>query len=408
MVDAREHDRAVSRESFVAPVPVTVLVDSLLAGGAERVAVEIAAALDRDRFAPHVVVTRGDGPLRVVLDEGDVPYTLLGRRRALDLRAWVRAHRLIRATRAAGGILHAHKFGSSAWGALLSRTAGVPLVVHEHNFSAVPSRLRAMIDRFWIASRAQAVLCVSDSVADIERSNGVPAELIEVVPNGVRLDAAWSRDRARTELGLDPGAFVIGIVGRLRPEKAHEVLLRAMAQVAARNHHTPLQLCIVGDGPCRPDLVQLAQELGIADDIVWAGERRDAATLAGAFDTAVVCSHWEGLPLAALESMAAGVPLVASRVGGLPTLLADGAGILAPAGDSTAFADALAMLLDDPALRTSLASVARARIESTYSFARMVLRVEGIYEGVLAPSRTAPAASSSEDAAHHDADRDAA
>lgn len=385
MSRATSSTRAANRSSLVAPIPVTTLVDSLLAGGAERVAIELACALDRTRFAPHVIVTRGDGPLRSLLDAADVPYTLLERRRALDLRAWRRAHRLIAATASAGGMLHAHKFGSNAWAALLSRTAGVPLVVHEHNFSAEPSRLRSFIDRFWIATRAQRVLCVSDSVADIERSNGVPADLVEVVPNGVRLDAAWPRDRARTELALDPGAFTIGIVGRLRPEKAHEVLLAAIARLTSNDapRHA-IQLCVVGDGPRRAELESLAEALGIAVHVSWAGEREDAATLAAAFDAAVICSHWEGLPLAALEAMAAGVPLVASSVGGLPTLLEDGAGLLAPPGDAAAFADALRVLIDDPERCATIAAAGRARVEERYSFARMVSRIEGIYDEIRA------------------------
>ncbi|MCW2972665.1 MAG: glycosyl transferase group 1 [Thermoleophilia bacterium] len=378
--------RGAGRDSIIAPIPVTTLVDSLLAGGAERVAIELACALDRSRFEPHVIVTRGDGPLRSLLDDADVPYTLLERRRAFDLRAWRRAHRLIAATRVAGGILHAHKFGSNAWAALLARTAGVPLVVHEHNFSAEPSRLRSIIDRRWIATRAQRVLCVSDSVADVERSNGVPARLVEVVPNGVRLDAAWPAAKARSELALDPGAFIVGIVGRLRPEKAHEVLLRAVAELTQGDArvHVPLQLCIVGDGPRRDELATLAHDLGIDEHVAWAGERQDAATLAAAFDAAVICSHWEGLPLAALEAMAAGVPLVASRVGGLPTLLAGGAGVLATPGESSTFAAALRALIEDVDHRATVAATGRGRIESTYSFARMVSHVEGIYDEVSA------------------------
>lgn len=363
-----------------APVRVVTMVNSLLAGGAERVAVELACGLDRSRFTPHVLVTRGDGPLRELLERADVPVTLLERGGWRDVAPWRRAHRLL-AEGDASTLLHAHKFGSNAWGALLARTAGVPLVAHEHNFSEEPSRVRSAVDRRWIGRTARRVLCVSESVAEVERACGVPEHLIEVVPNGVRLDSAWPRAAARAELGLAERSFTIGIVGRLRPEKAHELLLEAVARLARTGRD--VRLCIVGDGPLRAELRLLAARLGIEGRITWAGERRDAATLAGAFDVAVVCSHWEGLPLAALEAMAAGVPLVATRVGGLPSLLGDGCGELVPPGDAEVLAAALERLLLDPSRRAALGRAGRVRVAQRYSFDGLVHHVEQIYEQVL-------------------------
>jgi glycosyltransferase involved in cell wall biosynthesis len=364
------------------PIRVTTMVDSLLAGGAERVAVEVACGLDRARFEPHVLVTRGDGPLRDLLDAAGVPVTILGRDDALDLVPWRQAHRhLVRNA----DLLHSHKFGSNAWGALLSRTARVPLVVHEHNFSEVASRSRRFIDRRWIASRAGRVLCVSDSVADVERACGVPERLIEVVPNGVHLNAAWPRGASRAELGIEGRSFTVGIVGRLRPEKAHEVLLEAIGELARSGRD--VRLCIVGDGPRRADLQLLAGKLGIASRVSWAGERRDAATLASAFDVAVVCSHWEGLPLAALEAMAAGVPLVATAVGGLPDLLRDDAGTLVKPADPSALSDAIRRLLDDPSARDRIASAGRERVAELYGFDGMVRRIQDTYVAVLGEQR---------------------
>lgn len=360
------------------PIRVTTMVDALLAGGAERVAVELACGLDRERYEPHVLVTREDGPLRSLLEQADVPFTILGRSDALDLGPWRAAHRHLARN---ADLLHSHKFGSNAWGALLARTARVPLIVHEHNFSEQPSRSRRLIDRQWIARRASRVMCVSDSVADVERACGIPERLIEVVPNGVRLDAAWPRGAARAELGLEGRSFTIGIVGRLRPEKAHDVLLEAVGQLARSGRD--VRLCVVGDGPCRADLQLQAARLGIDGRVTWAGERRDAATLAAAFDVGVISSRWEGLPLAALESMAAAVPLVATAVGGLPTLLDGGAGVLVPPSDPQALAAAIDQLVADPELCTSYGSRGRARIDERYSFAGMVDRIQNTYDAVL-------------------------
>ncbi len=383
------------------PVRVTTLVDSLLAGGAERVAVELACGLDRERYEPHVLVSRGDGPLLELLERSAVPYTILGRADAWDLGPWRIAHRHLVEH---ADLLHSHKFGSNAWGALLARTARVPLVAHEHNFSEAASRSRRFIDRRWIASRAHRVLCVSQSVADVERASGVPDERIEVVPNGVRIGAAWPVGAARAELGLGGRSFTIGIVGRLRPEKAHEVLLEAVADLARAGRD--VRLCVVGDGPRMNELQLLAARLGIDGRVTWAGERRDAATLAGAFDASVVCSHWEGLPLAALESMAAGVPLVASSVGGLPTLLDGDAGVLVPPADPAALAGALRELIDDPLRRADIAAAGQARVAERYSFDGMVRHVQDIYDlaleahvGASHPARAEAPAEANQEAA---------
>ncbi|MEO6867270.1 MAG: glycosyltransferase [Gaiellales bacterium] len=359
------------------PLRVTTMVDSLAAGGAERVAVEVACGLDRSSFDPHVIVTRGDGPLVELLEDAAVPYTILGRGDTLELAPWHRAHRLLVEQ---SDLLHSHKFGSNAWGALLARTARVPLIAHEHNFSEHPTRSRKLIDRRWIASRASRVLCVSDSVADIERACGVPDRIIDVVANGVHTEAAWPREAARAELGLVDSSFTIGIVGGLRPEKAHEVLLAAMAELATSGRD--VRLCVVGSGPRSEELQLLAASLGIAGRVTWAGERKNAATLAAAFDAGVLCSHWEGMPLAALETMAAGVPLVATSVGGLPTLLADNAGLLVPPADPAALAAALTRLMDDPTLGRRLARAGARRVHESYSFEAMVQRIETIYTDV--------------------------
>ncbi|MCZ4496730.1 MAG: Poly(glycerol-phosphate) alpha-glucosyltransferase [Thermoleophilia bacterium] len=364
---------------MTAPRQIVTMVDSLLAGGAERVAVELACGLDRERFTPHLLVTRADGPLRELAERADVPITFLEREGRRALGPWRVAHKLLAAD---AELLHAHKFGSNAWGALLARTASVPLIAHEHNFSEEPSRSRSVISRRWIGGVAQRVLCVSDSVAQVERANGVPESILEVVPNGVRTDGAWPRAKAREALRLNDRSFTIGIVGRLRPEKAHEVLLEAVAKLARVGRD--VRVCVVGDGPRRAELGLLAAKLGIDQRVTWAGERRDAATLAGAFDAAVLCSHWEGMPLAALEAMAAGVPLVATSVGGLPDLLGGGAGMLVPPNDPTALATALAKMMDSPEATARIAACGQRRIVQHYSFEGMVQRIEGIYDLVLA------------------------
>jgi glycosyltransferase involved in cell wall biosynthesis len=289
----------------------------------------------------------------------------------------LKAHRAI----AGADILHAHKYGSNMWGALLARTTQVPLVVREPTFSGVRSKRRSIGYRYWVAPIARRVICPTEVVARSLVADGFSREQIRVIPNGVPLDAALSRVEARVELGLDERARVVGIVARLRLEKAHEVLFRAIARIAGSR--PDLKLAVVGDGSRRAELTRVAHELGINNVLVWAGERRDARRLVSAFDVGVICSSWEGLPVAALETMAAGVPLVATRVGTMPEILADGAGALVAVGDDCGLADILARLLDDPEEARKIGARGRARIQRDHAFDRMIKEFVQTYDEVL-------------------------
>jgi glycosyltransferase involved in cell wall biosynthesis len=356
---------------------VAVLIDSLIAGGAERVAVDAAAATAGRAGGVHVIVSRHTGPLESAVRAAGIPYTILGRRRGFSPRRLARA---IRITRRAD-LLHAHKLAGGSWGVLIGMLARRPVVVHEHTWDGRASRRRALLYRCWIGRRAKAVICVSESVAASVVRDGVNPRLVRVVPNGVPLDAALDRAAARSILGLEDGRPVVGIVGRLRPEKRHDLLLRAAALAYERG--ADFDVCVVGDGPCRDDLHHLAAALGIGSRVHWAGEQPDAGRLVSAFGAAVICSDFEGMPLAALEALAAGTPLVATSVGALPEILGAGTGLLVPPGDADALAAALAEIVRDDAARDGMARRARELARTAFGIDRMASELESIYADVL-------------------------
>ena len=354
-----------------------VLVDTLAAGGAERVAVDLASNVDRRAYEPHVVATKKGGPLEERLVAAGLPYTVLGRHRRTAPRPALRALELARGS----DLIHSHLFGNNVWGSLLSRSAGIPLVAHEHNRVGRHVWSERAFDRLLIGSTADVVLCVSDQVGRPLIAAGVDWRKIEVLPNGVALDDALSRVDARRELGLASTDVVIGCVASLRPEKAHDVLLRGFALLRAASS---AKLCIVGDGVERARLEAYATALGIEDRVLWAGERRNAGRLVSAFDVAVLCSRSEGLPLSALEAMAGGTPLIASRAGSLPTLLDEGAGLLVETDDAVGLASAIELLLADKELARAVAQRARAVIAERYELSTVVQRLEDVYERALA------------------------
>ena len=361
---------------------VLVLLDTLQAGGAERVAVELAAAVDRSRYDVRVLVTKTGGPLEQTLAAGGVRYAVLDRRRRTSIRP---AYHLVRAARA-HDLVHSHLFGNNVWAALASRLSGVPLIAHEHNRVARHSRLEPLLDRWLIGPAAFRIVCASESVAESLVRSGLPSRKLEVIPNGIPVDGVLPRAEAREELGLDDDAQVVGSVAMLRPEKGHDLLLEAFRRVRGAGSRSVL--CLIGDGSERRQLETLADRLGVAPAVVWAGRRDDARRLASAFDVAVLCSRSEGLPLAALEAMAAGVPLVATRVGGLPDLLSDGSGVLVDP-DPDCVAAALSGLLAETARASRIAQAGRERVASRHALADMAAQVELLYDRAIEASHRA-------------------
>jgi glycosyltransferase involved in cell wall biosynthesis len=189
-----------------------------------------------------------------------------------------------------------------------------------------------------------------------------------VIPNGIELPGlptGTDRLAARAQLGLHPEDFVVGIVARLTAEKAHEVLFEAVAKLAPS--HLRLRLVVVGDGPRDTQLRELAGELGIADRVLFTGLRRDVPELLPGFDVSCLSSVREAAPISVIESMAAGLPVVATACGAIPDMVADGEeGFIVPVNDSGAIADRIERLAADPALCAAQGARARARAERGY------------------------------------------
>jgi glycosyltransferase involved in cell wall biosynthesis len=352
------------------------LVDSISSiGGAERVAAGLARDLDPERFYSMLCVTRrATAPtLDVELRAAGVTLVELERRVMLDVPAWYRLVQLLRRKRV--DVLHAHMFGSNVWGAVLGRLAGVPVVIaHEHGWSYDGRPLRRLVDREIVARGADAYIAVSDydrrQMMDVE---GIPAERIRVVQNGIPPLVRHGHD-VRAELGIAAGAAVIGTVCELRPEKALDVLVDAAAALA------DVTVLIVGDGPEEARLRARIRDAGVDRRVRLLGRRDDVADVLAAFDVAVCCSDFEAAPLSVMEYMAAALPVVATRVGGLPDLVRDDeTGVLVERRDPAALAAAVTGLLDSPAERRRLGAAARDRQRRDYDFARFVNRIEELY-----------------------------
>jgi len=344
--------------------------------GAERSLLALASASEPP-LAPVVVSllrpgrddALGDGARKLGLET--VRVEARGR---LSWRALGPVVRLAR-----GGLLHAHDYKSLLLALAAGAVTRTPVVATFHGDTGHVPRVRAYEAIAHHAARWTSGVAATSDVLAAQIRAAAPRTAVHVIPNGIRVGPLpTERDRrcAREALGIPSGAQVVAFVGRLSPEKAPEVLLRA-----ARG--TGVVLLFAGDGPLRAALEPEA----VGNAARFLGFVPEVGRVLAAADVLALPSRTEGLPMAVLEAMAAGVPVVASAVGSLPDVLRDGAGVLVPPDDVEALREALRHLAD-PTPRQAMALTARARVESRYGAAAMARTyLERLYLPALESAR---------------------
>lgn len=358
-----------------------VLIDRpITTGGGERMASVITARLDAGRFERVLCSTRSNPAetFEAELEERGVRVVVLDRRSKLALWAWWPLVALLRRERI--DVIHAHKFGSNLWGSILGRLARVPVVIaHEHSWSYEGQLLRRLLDRHIIARGADVIVAVSreDRRRMIELEK-IDPKTIQFIPNGIAPLESRGHD-VRAELGINPDVPVLATVGQLRPEKALEVLIDAARHLLPR--FPELKVLIVGHGPEEEALRNLVAQASLETTVIFLGRRADVPDVLAAIDVAVCCSDFEGSPLSVMEYMAAGKPVVATRVGGIPDLVDHGVhGLLVSPRRPEELADALSELLRDHDLRTKMGERGRLRQQREFSLDVLVRSIEDLYE----------------------------
>jgi glycosyltransferase involved in cell wall biosynthesis len=283
-------------------------------------------------------------------------------------------------------IWHGHDYKTNALGLLLKRFWPMRLVttVHGwvHHTTRTPFYYR--IDQLCLP-RYEKVICVSDDLLEVCLSSGVHAKNLVLLENGIDAVEYTRRQsvvEARAKLGLPTEGFVIGAVGRLAAEKGFDILLRSVHALLGQG--LDVRLAIVGEGGERANLERLAAELGIRDRMLLPGWQPDVRGYFEAMDLFALSSHREGLPNVLLEAMALEVPVVATRVNGVPRLVQDGRnGFLVEPGDLTGLTMALSGLLRNDALRELFRAAGRRTVETRYSFANRMQRLALLYDKML-------------------------
>lgn len=366
------------------------MIKGLGRGGAERLVTLAAPRVDRARFDVEVAYVLGHkDALAGELADAGVTVHALDARRLGDPRWMGRLARLVRS----GGydLVHSHS-PVPAVVARAARRAGTVLVHTEHNTWDRFHPLTRLANAATF-TRNDHVFAVSDGVAASVRPppglRRVSLPPVEVLRHGIDEQAvrrgSMARQQARDELGLAADHEAVGHVGTFTPKKDHAGLVEAIASLVPRRPR--LQLLLFGLGPLEPDLRQQVARAGLDDHVRFLGVRDDVQRLLPALDVFALPSRHEGLPIALVEAMAAGLACVASRIGGIPEVVADGHdGVLVPPGEPDAVAAAVDALLDAPERRAALGAAA-AESAGHLSIAAAVQHHEQRYADLLGSPR---------------------
>jgi L-malate glycosyltransferase len=364
--------------------PVFLMINSLETGGTERQFVEISRALRADRVPVHLGCVRNRGAFAEGLGElaefrlGGSVYGWQSMRSRWRLKRHLRELDI--------SVAHAFDFYANLTLIPAARLAGIPVVIGSHRQLGdllSPAQFRAQLAMFRMCDR---VMCNSRAAAERLLRAGLPERKVVVIGNALPAEAFAE---AAPALGRVEGMVRIGMIARMNAEyKNHRGFLRAAKRLSER--FSNLEFVLAGDGPLRAELEKEVAELSLQRQVQFLGDRRDVPAVLASLDVSVVPSSSESLSNVMLESMAAGVPVVACAVGGDCEVGGDGRAVLVPAKDEQALVAGLERVVEDAALRSGMARQAREFVRTNFSAERICRQYEELYASLLAeqPARS--------------------
>jgi glycosyltransferase involved in cell wall biosynthesis len=345
---------------------VAHIIETPGTGGAEKLLVDIAAGISPEFTSVGVMMCESWSGRE--LEKRGIAVTVMPLRRAFDVTWPIRFARFLRAQKVVA--VQSHEFTANVYASMGARLAGVPIVCTTHGKNYWPHASYRRMAYRWAARNARAFVAVSADLGGfICRTLAIPDNAVRVIRNGIDPNSfkrdPRTRAGVREELAIHPTQPLLLSCGELTHVKGHEFLLRALRQVLERCPDAVV--AIAGHGPLRADLEALANSLGVSARVRFLGFRTDVPALLNAADIFVMPSLSEGLPLALLEAMSVGVPVVATAVGGVPELIRDGAtGWLVPERDVDALARALLGVIQSPGARERVIGHARQLCRAQY------------------------------------------
>jgi glycosyltransferase involved in cell wall biosynthesis len=352
---------------------VLLMTNTLEVGGSERQFVTLVESLSRERFDVHPACLKRIGGFTARM--GQIPEFPPGGG-LLGIRSQRAQLEMVRAMRRDGiAVAHAFDFYSNMMLIPAARLARVPVIGSHRQLGDLLSAAKFKA-QYWAFRFCQRVVCNSHAAAESLRTAGLPEQKLVVIPNGLRERAFAAYAPA---IPRRPGTVRVGMIARMNNAvKNHPAFLRAAAKLSQQ--FPAVEFLLVGDGPLRPGLEQMAAELGIKEKVIFAGERQDIPAMLASLDVSVLISSSESLSNVILESMAAGVPVVATDVGGNPELVKHGeTGLLVPPGDEGKLVEALAQFVRSSGLRAQYAARSREFARANFHIDQVCCRFEELY-----------------------------
>ncbi len=358
---------------------IVFIVESLDVGGTELSLLKWLRHCDRNTFAPSVIAL-SDGILREELNRLGIPNIIFPKQRAFDLLFLSRLVKQIR--HMAPDVVHCRNgIPAISYGVVAARIARIPVVCSIHGRTHYIHRNFKTWIWFHIMKLSRLIIVVTNNIKDeIIRFDGIDPKMVKVIYNGIDTTTAvpepkaqWRRDFQFTEQD-----FIIGTVGNLRAIKGHRYLIEAMPAILQKQ--PTAQLVLIGQGPEEKNLNALAQKLKVTDKVRFLGYRKDARQMIEMFDIFVLPSLSEGFPNVLLEAMLARVPIVATRVGGVPEIIEDAqSGLLVQPEEADDLARAVIRMTREGGLRTRLTCNAFARAQEHFDITKTLKQYDEAY-----------------------------
>lgn len=392
--------RLLSEADTSAPLNVFKFVTEFGLGGTELQVLKLSEQFTPDRFSLAFGCIRRKGLIAQAYGSHGwsiSEYPISGFAKINTGRQMLRLARELRDRKCQ--VMHSYNFYANVFSIPAARLAGVPCIVASiRDMGVYMTPMQKRVQR-WACSLADRILVNAYAIRDWLIADGYPAEKIHVIRNGAhvpRLDVAAERKRIRSELGIPASAKVAIMVSRLNPKKGVEDFIDTLPRVLAQLPDAWLVIAgnVVLASPGHEDaylkeLAERARRLGAPERILFTGLRRDVPSLLACADVSVLPSYSEGLPNSVIEAMASGLPVVATRVGGVPELVRPRhTGFLVPPGDVDSLAEALVTVLANPFLGKRLGEAGRVQIQSEFSFEKMFRETVALYARVLSEKQT--------------------
>lgn len=358
------------------------ITHDLAIGGLQQVVVNLCRHVDRERFDLSVLCLRNLGEFTAEIERMGIPVFLLPQKKETDYLSFFKVAALLRRERIE--VIHTHNTQPFVDGTLGGLLAGVKTIVHTDHARAFPDKRRYMAAEWMMSHFACKVVGVSDdTTANLRKFEKISRKKLMTIVNGIsgeRNAVSIDREEKRRELGIAQNGPVIGLVARLSPEKGAGYLLRAMPSIAACIPE--VSLVIAGGGEEEMQLREVSRRLGIGERVYFTGPRLDVPELLALFDLCVLPSLREGLPMVLCEAMAAGCPVLATRVGGIPAVITHGVnGSLVPPGKPEKIASEAVRLLENVSLLDLYRENGKRVFEKKYSAEFMAGQYERLYLG---------------------------